>query len=97
MEVADSEEDEAVHAEEELAPASGFNMEDAKAEFVVVQAVEMTEQQDILESVQDEAYGKDNRQFIRQERTAIVAGAVAADVAHVPGAEHKDVNIHDED
>ena len=62
MEVADSEEDEAEP------PEQGFNM--AEAELAVTQAAEMTEQQAILESIQDEAYVEANRQFFRQEQAA---------------------------
>ena len=58
MQVVDPEENE---AEQELAPAPDFNMEDAEAEFAVAQVDEMAEQQAILESIQEEAYVEANR------------------------------------
>ncbi|XP_044360649.1 uncharacterized protein [Triticum aestivum] len=68
MEVADPQEEEV----EQPAPrrGRGVTMAEAEAEFAVTQAVEMAEQQAILESIQDEAYVEANWQFLRQERAA---------------------------
>ena len=69
---------EAEQPEEELAPAPGFNTEDAEAEFAVAQASVMAKQQAILESNQEEAYVEANWQFIRQKRAA--TGALFAEL-----------------
>ncbi|KAE8795549.1 Cysteinyl-tRNA synthetase [Hordeum vulgare] len=61
MKVADLEEDEA----EQIAPR--FNMTETEAEFAIVQDEEMSEQQAILESIQDEADVEDSRQFLSQK------------------------------
>ncbi|KAE8793656.1 Cysteinyl-tRNA synthetase [Hordeum vulgare] len=53
--------------EEELPAAPGYNMDEAKPEFVVAQSAKMTEQQAILKSIQDEDYVKVDRQFIWHE------------------------------
>ncbi|KAE8808115.1 Cysteinyl-tRNA synthetase [Hordeum vulgare] len=56
-----------------MTQTSGFNMEQAKAEFIVSQAEEMAEQHAILESIHDEAYVEAKRSFIEHERVAIDA------------------------
>ncbi|KAE8810310.1 Cysteinyl-tRNA synthetase [Hordeum vulgare] len=61
MEVTDLEEDEADQ------PATGFNMAEVEAEFIVAQAEEMAEQEAILESSQDKAYVEANRHFLQQK------------------------------
>nr|XP_020158613.1 major centromere autoantigen B-like [Aegilops tauschii subsp. strangulata] len=66
-ELAPMEVEEAEQPEQEL---SGFNMEQAEAEFAVAQSEEMAEQQAIPESIQDEAYVEANRAFLRQEQVA---------------------------
>ncbi|KAE8790922.1 Cysteinyl-tRNA synthetase [Hordeum vulgare] len=62
MKVADQEEDEA----EQTAP--GLNITEAEEEFAITQAEETTEQQDILESIQDEAYVEANSRFLQQKQ-----------------------------
>ncbi|KAI5009684.1 hypothetical protein ZWY2020_011821 [Hordeum vulgare] len=61
------EEDEADEDKEDQ-PAPGLNMAEADAEFVITQAKEIAEHQDILDSIQDEAEVLANCRLIRQRR-----------------------------
>ena len=73
-------------AEQQL---SGFNMEQAEAEFAVAQTEEMVDQQAILEAIQNEAYVKANRAFLRREQRE--SDALFAELNMEAGVEHPEM------